>query len=426
MATVTLSNSGTDSIARSFLWEFGEVGDDDKVISNAGSLHDALSTPTAIVSAVHRGLASDDKTGIVGTPTITPSKIVLRTTEFSNENEDIVADVTIQGSKLVPVSDQSKATSVSVVFTSDRYQSGQAHTKENLEQSEKGVLKHKISYDVAPWGNFTEGDATAILTEQTVSIKSTKYENSNGRDVKYDNAFSGTIKGSITLTDNFSFGGFFTSIIQSYTNKGNNGSEMGSKLSLSSKKGFALDKDTPSVIDRLSHSSYDKANSSSHSFTSSGPDSELAAALGQFLNAETSVSDVAAVMFAGNDKITSAKGNNLLNGYGGNDTLIGGKGDDVFLFTSELNSLTNVERIQNFKKSGIDSIQLSRTIFTGYRGAQDFLKDAAPKADNACIVYNTKTGALFYDSDGSGNAAPVQFAVLVGKVTLTAADISLI
>jgi len=425
MAIITLSNSGTYDIARGFLWEFGDVGDDDKFTGD-NLLQEALYTTTNIVSGVHRGLASEDKTGLVGTPTITASKIAFRTTSFSSDDEDIVADLTIKGSKLVPSSDQAKATSVAVNYTSSRYQSGQAHTTANLEQAERGFFTNKLSYDIAPWGNSTDGDAAALLTEQSTSNRSTKYEVTNGSTVKYDNAFSRTIKGNITLTDDFNFGGYFTSIAQSYINTGDDGSEKGSKLSLTSKAGLALDDTTPSVIDRLTYSSYNKTNSNAHSFTSSGPDAELAGALGQFLNSEFSVSDVAAVMFAGNDKITSSKGNNTLNGYGGNDTLIGGKGDDLFQFTAPLSATNNVDRIQNFKKSGNDKIQLSADIFAGLRGPEDFVIGAAATSGNASIIYNNKTGTLSYDSDGTGTAAAVPFAILVGKVTLDAMDFALI
>ena len=88
------------------------------------------------------------------------------------------------------------------------------------------------------------------------------------------------------------------------------------------------------------------------------------------------MSEGAEVMFAENDKITASIGNNTLNGYGGNDTLISGNGADFFQFTTPLNAGTNVDRIQNFKKSGTDKIRLSSGIFfrsawpRGFRGGE--------------------------------------------------------
>jgi serralysin len=47
---------------------------------------------------------------------------------------------------------------------------------------------------------------------------------------------------------------------------------------------------------------------------------------------------------------------------------------------------------------------------------------AAADADDR-ILYDTATGALFYDSDGTGAAAAIQFATLSSKpLTLAAGD----
>jgi len=42
------------------------------------------------------------------------------------------------------------------------------------------------------------------------------------------------------------------------------------------------------------------------------------------------------------------------------------------------------------------------------------------------VVYNTSTGQLYYDADGSGSGAPQLFATLQGGAALAATDITVI
>jgi Ca2+-binding RTX toxin-like protein len=61
---------------------------------------------------------------------------------------------------------------------------------------------------------------------------------------------------------------------------------------------------------------------------------------------------------------------------------------------------------------------------TGVLAASAF-KDVAdaPKDANDRIIFNSDTGALYYDADGSGEAfGNVNFAVLTGAPGLVAAD----
>jgi Ca2+-binding RTX toxin-like protein len=123
----------------------------------------------------------------------------------------------------------------------------------------------------------------------------------------------------------------------------------------------------------------------------------------------------------GNDKLTGLGGNDSLYGGLGNDTLIGGDGADIFVFNTKLNSKTNLDVINDFV-SKTDQIYLDDQIFTGITKLGSFSKNDARFYSSATatkghdstdrVIYNTTTGTLYYDPDGSGSKAAVQIAIL--------------
>jgi Ca2+-binding RTX toxin-like protein len=125
--------------------------------------------------------------------------------------------------------------------------------------------------------------------------------------------------------------------------------------------------------------------------------------------------------------------NNTLRARDGNDTVTGGGGNDNFDFTTAPNA-ANVDTITDF--SSVDQLRFDDAAFTaigatGTWAATDGRFFAAVGATsghdvNDRVIYNTTTGALYYDADGSGAGAAQQVAILQGAPTLAATDITVI
>ena len=127
--------------------------------------------------------------------------------------------------------------------------------------------------------------------------------------------------------------------------------------------------------------------------------------------------------------ITGNAGANILNGMFGNDTLTGGLGSDTFLFNTALSAASNRDTITDFDVAA-DTISLEDSVFAfiGTQGlalAANLFKNlttgGAVDADDK-ILFNDVTGAIFYDSDGSGATAAIQFATLTGAPTVDQND----
>jgi Ca2+-binding RTX toxin-like protein len=144
---------------------------------------------------------------------------------------------------------------------------------------------------------------------------------------------------------------------------------------------------------------------------------------------------------SGNDILKASSGNDTLKGDAGSDTLYGGSGNDklyggtgtgrdAFVFDTKPSKSTNVDRIYDFNPT-YDSIQLENKIFTklgkgsatGVKFKADmFVKGDAAKDKEDRIIYDGKTGALYYDQDGTGSKAQVKIATLNKNLKLTASD----
>ena len=134
--------------------------------------------------------------------------------------------------------------------------------------------------------------------------------------------------------------------------------------------------------------------------------------------------------FKNADTLTGGAGNDKLFGGLGKDKLLGGKGKDVFVFDTKPAS-ANVDTLKDFSHKD-DTVWLENAIFKGI-GSGTLAKPKKMKADafflgkeahdaNDRILYDKKTGGLWYDADGSGAHAAVKIAVLSNKPALTLSD----
>jgi Ca2+-binding RTX toxin-like protein len=135
---------------------------------------------------------------------------------------------------------------------------------------------------------------------------------------------------------------------------------------------------------------------------------------------------------SGNDTLKGDAGADTLYGGNGNDKLYGGKGtdNDVFVFDTKPNTNTNVDRIHDFDPR-YDVIYLENKVFTklgkgsaaGVKFKADmFVKGVTAKDREDRMIYDTKTGALYYDQDGIGARAQVKIANLSKNLKLSAGD----
>ncbi|MGZ8283213.1 MAG: calcium-binding protein, partial [Allosphingosinicella sp.] len=134
-----------------------------------------------------------------------------------------------------------------------------------------------------------------------------------------------------------------------------------------------------------------------------------------------------AIDLTGNAFANTIYGNagvNVLDGKGGNDVMVGFAGADRFAFTTALGG-SNVDAVADFE-AGIDKIALDDAVFTGLGlgalPAGAFRTGATAQDADDRILYDPATGALYFDADGAGGAAAVQFASLSTGLGLGAGD----
>jgi len=121
----------------------------------------------------------------------------------------------------------------------------------------------------------------------------------------------------------------------------------------------------------------------------------------------------------GNDLIIGNAGNDFIYGGAGKDILTGGSGSDTFIFNTTPNKSSNIDTLTDFS-SGVDKLQFDKAIFksigsTGTLNADAFYANAGATSGHDTtdrFVYNTTSGYLYYDADGSGKNVAVQIALI--------------
>jgi serralysin len=130
----------------------------------------------------------------------------------------------------------------------------------------------------------------------------------------------------------------------------------------------------------------------------------------------------------GTDTLYGGSGNDILNGGDGLDVMEGGTGADSFLFNSALNG--EADRITDFSAVD-DRFLLENSVFTalgatGTLAGSAFLVGAAAVTASHRVLFDSVSGNLLYDADGSGVGAAITFARVDPGLGITAADFLII
>ncbi|MEE1656947.1 cadherin domain-containing protein [Microvirga sp. CF3062] len=134
---------------------------------------------------------------------------------------------------------------------------------------------------------------------------------------------------------------------------------------------------------------------------------------------------------AGNDVLQGEAGNDKLYGSSGQDVLSGGLGQDIFVFDTKLSNTfkinkANQDKITDFKVVD-DTVHLAKSVFKtldkkGVLKSAEFYQGTKAHDRDDNLIYNKKTGALYYDADGTGSQAQIQIATLSKNLKMTHKD----
>jgi len=119
----------------------------------------------------------------------------------------------------------------------------------------------------------------------------------------------------------------------------------------------------------------------------------------------------------------SASDDRLYSGAG-RDVLKGGSGRDTFVFNARPSSV-GYDKILDFNHAD-DTFWLAKSAFSklavGNLKSGAFWSGAHAHDASDRVIYDKTTGALYYDSDGTGHAAQIKIAILSNKAMINAHD----
>lgn len=130
---------------------------------------------------------------------------------------------------------------------------------------------------------------------------------------------------------------------------------------------------------------------------------------------------------AGGDRLSGLAGDDTLDGGAGADQLTGGAGRDAFLFSTAISPVPSIDRLVDFSVKD-DTIHLDNAVFAGLAKTGKLVASAFAKGtgsgdeDKHLVYYESDTGALFYDSNGTIAGGDIRFANLAKNLALTSAD----
>lgn len=131
---------------------------------------------------------------------------------------------------------------------------------------------------------------------------------------------------------------------------------------------------------------------------------------------------------SGVNLLSGGNGNDLLNGGLGADTLTGGANNDTFRFNTALGA-GNIDTITDYVIAD-DKIELENAIFlglpVGVLTSNAFTIGSAANDVDDRIIYNSATGALLFDADGTGAGGAFQFATISAGLPMVASEFVII
>jgi serralysin len=131
-----------------------------------------------------------------------------------------------------------------------------------------------------------------------------------------------------------------------------------------------------------------------------------------------------------NTIIGYGSGDNILYGAGGDDILTGGLGADTFQFNLTTEGIDTIsDFVVGTDKIGVSAAGFAGGLVVGTIDISQFLmvsSGSTATTSSQRFIYNSVSGGLFFDADGSGATGAVQFATLSTGLTLGETDFTII